>query len=198
MDPKEIEPTTAADAAPEDPDTPQAPDGAASDASDAESLTPEQIAARELATAQAKAQQNWDLYLRAAAETENLRRRAERDLAQVLRQGPERLVRELMPVLDSLELALAEHADAADPARAGLELIQQQFLQALTNVGVEPIDPVGAAFDPEWHEAMTTQESAEAAPDSVLSVIQRGYRLNDRLIRPARVVVAKAPEGADE
>ena len=163
-------------------------------APEAEALTPEEGLARELEQALAKAQENWDLYLRASAELENARRRAERDLAVALRYGAERLIRELMPALDSLELALAEHSEEGDPARAGLEMIQQQFLQALTNVGVEPIDPVGATFDPEWHEAMTLQETTEATPDTVLTVVQRGYRLGERLIRPARVVVAKAPE----
>ena len=143
---------------------------------------------------EAKVAENWDLYLRATAEVENARRRAERELAQALRFGPERLLRELMPALDSLALALSEHASEDDPARAGLEMIQRQFLQALDAVDVERLDPVGQPFDPELHEAMTMQETADAEPDTVLTVVQQGYRLQDRLVRPARVIVAKAPE----
>ncbi len=204
MDPKEIEPTPEADEAVKAPETevPETPAGDVAEDATAEpevlapeeTLTPEEERVRELEQAVAKAQENWDLYLRASAEVENARRRAERDLAVALRYGAERLIRELMPALDSLELALAEHGEEGDPARAGLEMIQQQFLQALTNVGVEPIDPVGEPFDPEWHEAMMLQESTEAMPDTVLTVVQRGYRFGERLIRPARVVVAKAPE----
>jgi len=149
-----------------------------------------------LAAAEDQAQENWDLYLRASAELENMRRRAERDLAQALRYGPERLVRELLPALDGLSLALAEHAAADDPARAGLEMIERQFMQALANVGVETLDPTGAAFDPELHEAISIQETADAAPDTILMVVQRGFVLNERLIRPARVVVARAPEAS--
>ena len=101
-----------------------------------------------------------------------------------------------MPALDSLALALSEHAAEDDPARAGLEMIQRQFLQALDAVDVERLDPVGQPFDPELHEAMTMQETPDAEPDTVLTVVQQGYRLQDRLLRPARVIVAKAPADA--
>jgi molecular chaperone GrpE len=199
MDPNADEPRDEVDAD----DAPQAPTdicGNSGDGGEGESPeleAPEASLEEQLALAQQKSGENWDLYLRALAEVDNLRRRSERELSQALRFGSERLTRELMPVLDSLELALSEHDADGDPARDGLEMIQRQFLQALDTVGVEAIEPIGEAFDPELHEAMTIQESAEAAPDSVLIVVQRGYRLSERLIRPARVVVAKAPEAAE-
>jgi molecular chaperone GrpE len=150
-----------------------------------------------LAAAEAKAAENWNSYLRAAAELDNFRKRTERELENARKYAVERFASELVGVGDSLEAGI--NAAAAKPgpallegAQATLKLLQRAFDRA----GIKIIDPVGQPFDPAWHEAMVAQESPEAAPNTVLSVIQKGYSLNGRLLRPARVVVAKAP-GAD-
>ena len=132
--------------------------------------------------------------MRAAAETENVRKRAQRDLENARRFALESFTRELLAVRDSLEMGI-EAADSAD-ADALLEG-KQATLKLLTTTlerfGVEQLDPVGEPFDPEYHEAMTMQPSADVEPGSVLTVIQKGYSLNGRLLRPARVVVAAEP-----
>ena len=139
-----------------------------------------------------KAEESWNRYLRIAAELENLRRRSARELENAHRFGVERLVQAVLPVRDSIEAALAsgDNADAAtllEGERATLRLLDQ----ALESVSVSEIDPLGEPFDPTRHEAMSVMPSAEAEPDSVIEVIQKGYEMHDRLIRPARVIVAK-------
>ncbi len=151
-----------------------------------------------LAEAEAKAEDNWNQYLRAAAELENVRRRAQRDLENAHKFALERFANELLPVRDSLEMGLeAARGEAAEVAslREGMELTLKNLIGAMEKFGISQIDPAGEPFDPEYHEAMLTQPSADVAPDSVLTVIQKGYLLNGRLLRPARVIVAKAPEG---
>ncbi|MEX0372537.1 nucleotide exchange factor GrpE [Spiribacter roseus] len=156
----------------------------------------------ELEAAEARAQENWSEFLRARAEMENLRRRAEKDVAAARQQSLEKLAGELLAVKDSLEMGLQaardENADAARLAE-GSELTLRMFDQALEKFNIEAINPQGERFDPERHEAMTAQETDEQAPNTVVSVIQKGYRLGDRLLRPARVIVAKAPaDSGDE
>ncbi len=126
---------------------------------------------------------------------ENIRRRAQRDVENAHRFGLEKLAQELIPVVDSLEAAgqNAAKADAASLA-AGQQATLQLFHKALDKLAIERIDPQGEPFDPNFHDAMAMQESATAAPDSVLHVVQPGYRLNGRLLRPARVIVARAPQ----
>ena len=149
----------------------------------------------QLAEALAKADEHWSQYLRAAAELENTRKRALRDVEHAHRYALERFAADLAPVRDSLELGLA--ADATiESLRSGVEATLKQLDQALTRHGVEVIDPVGQPFDPERHEAMSTMPSADAPPDSVVQVIQKGLVLNGRLVRPARVIVAVAPPDA--
>ncbi len=148
-----------------------------------------------LAAAEARAQEFWDRYLRAAAETENVRKRASRDVENARRYALENFSRELLPVKDSLEMGIqaAENADAAvllEGKAATLKLLAS----ALQRFGIEEVDPLGAPFDPELHEAITLQPSAGAEPGTVLAVVQKGYVLNGRLLRPAMVVVA-ADEG---
>jgi molecular chaperone GrpE len=151
----------------------------------------------QLAEAQAQAAQGRDQVLRAAAELENIRRRAARDVEQAQRYALERFAQELLPVADSLELAVA-NADKADAASlaAGQAATLRLLASALSRFAIQPIDPAGAPFDPERHEAMAMQPSTTAEPGSVLQVVQRGYELNGRLLRPARVIVARAPDGA--
>jgi molecular chaperone GrpE len=160
---------------------------------------PSYIALEEkLTLAEQKAHENWEKAVRAMAELENIRRRAERDVANAHRYGLEKLIHNFLPVIDSLEQAsqLGEkHAD--ESMREGLSLTLKLFIDALNKLEVEPIDPLGAIFNPQEHEAMSMQEAKDAEPNTVLAVFQKGYKLNDRVIRPARVIVAK-PKPVDE
>ena len=145
-----------------------------------------------LTLAEQQAHENWEKSVRAMAELDNVRRRSEREVANAHRYGVEKLITSLLPVVDSLEQALQladKHADTS--MHEGLELTMKIFLDALEKYDVNQLDPLGAIFDPQQHEAMSIQESADAPHNSVLAVFQKGYQLNDRVIRPARVVVAK-------
>jgi molecular chaperone GrpE len=148
-----------------------------------------------LAEAEERARSHREQYLRAVAELDNVRKRAQRDIEAANRYGLEKFAAELLPVRDSLELAV-QSADQAEVDTRSLKQGQQATLQllakALERLGVTPIDPVGEPFDPTRHEAMLAQESATAKPGTVLQVVQTGYELNGRVIRPARVIVAKA------
>jgi molecular chaperone GrpE len=143
--------------------------------------------------ARGKADANWDALLRARAELENLRRRATRDVENAHKYGIERFVAELLPVKDSLELALAAATGGAevDHTRKGLELTLKMLSNVFEKFGIEEVDPQGARFDPERHQAMTVQEGTGAEAGTVTQVFQKGYLLNQRLVRPAMVVVAR-------
>ncbi len=137
--------------------------------------------------------------LRAAAEAQNVRRRAEKDVESARKFAVERFASDLLPVVDNLERALAaasSDAEALQPVLEGIELTYRSFLDALRRHQVEQVDPVGAPFDPQFHEAMSMLESAEAAPNTVLHVMQKGYTLNGRLLRAAMVTVAKGGAAA--
>ena len=145
-----------------------------------------------------QAQDNHEKFIRAAAELENYRKRAARDVENARRYGLERLAQALLPVRDSLEagVASAEQADVEallDGKKATLRLLDA----ALEQVGIEELDPEGEPFDPSKHEAMTLAPSDTAEPNTVLTVVQKGYAIHDRLLRPARVIVAREP-GEDE
>ncbi len=149
---------------------------------------------KQLEEARQTAESHWDAVLRGRAELENLRKRSERDLENAHKYGLERLVTELLPVKDSLELGLAAgdgDDDKLAKLREGMELTLKMFSAALEKFGVTEINPEGETFDPEFHQAMTVQESDGQASNTVISVIQKGYLLNDRLVRPALVIVAK-------
>lgn len=145
-----------------------------------------------------RADENWDKYLRAVAELENFRKRAARDVENTRKYAIERFAGELLGVADSLEMGIAagEAADAASLLE-GKQATLKQLRKVLADFGVEEIDPQGERFDPEYHEAMTMQPAAEAEPGSVLTVIQKGYRINGRLLRPARVIVAAEPQSGE-
>ena len=154
---------------------------------------------------QREAAEDRENYLRLAAELENLRKRGVRELENARKYGLERLAQALLPVRDSLEagVAAADSADAA--ARAGVEALLEgkratlRLLDAaLEQAGVVELDPEGEPFDPARHEAMTMQPSATAEPNTVLTVIQKGYSIHDRLLRPARVIVSQAPAEAED
>jgi len=152
---------------------------------------------RALADAEERAKSHWEQYLRALAELDNVRKRATRDIEAANRYGLEKFAAELLPVKDTLELAVhnASRADATS-LREGQEATLQLLNRALERLGVTPINPQGQPFDPARHEAMMARESKEAPANSVLEVVQPGYELNGRLLRPARVIVARAPDGA--
>lgn len=136
---------------------------------------------------------NWDKAVRATSDLENYRRRAERDLTKAHKFSIEKLVQALLPIIDSLENAL--HVDEAEPAheaiRAGISLTLKMFLDTLEKFNVKQLDPIGQPFDPNIHEAMSLQSDPSAKPGTILLVFQKGYQLYERVIRPARVIVAK-------
>ena len=147
-----------------------------------------------LAESEERARSHWEQYLRAVADLENVRKRAAREIEAANRYGLERFAQELLPVRDSLELAVqnAGRADARSLAE-GQEATLKLLNKALERLGVTVIDPLGEPFDPARHDAMMMQDSETAEPNSVLQVVQPGYELNGRLLRPARVIVARAP-----
>jgi molecular chaperone GrpE len=152
---------------------------------------------QQLSAARAEAQQNWDRYLRTAAELENVRRRSQQELERVQRFALERFAAELLGVKDSLELGLAAAAGqgSVEALREGTEATLKLLGSAFEKFGIVEIDPAGAAFDPTVHEAISVQSSPEISAEQVLTVVQKGYLLNGRLLRPARVIVAR-PEPA--
>ena len=145
----------------------------------------------ELAAARAKAEENWDRYLRAAAELDNVRKRAARDVEIAHKFALERFGKELLAVRDTLEMGLA----AADNATVeslieGKNATLKLLTTVMSQFGIEEVDPAGEPFDPEFHEAISMQPSDDVEPGSVLTVVQKGYTLNGRLLRPAMVIVA--------
>lgn len=155
---------------------------------EAEAADPESA----LAEAQAKADENWERYLRAAAETDNVRKRSARDLENAHKFAIERFGKELLAVTDGLEMALAASDNASiesllEGNRATLKLLGT----TMERFGITAIDPEGEPFDPELHEAISVQPSDTVEPGTVLNVVQKGYILNGRLLRPAMVVVAE-------
>ncbi len=151
----------------------------------------------ELATARAEAESLREQHLRAVAELENQRKRMAREVQKAREFGIERFAAELLAVVDSLEMGLAAGEQAsAEALLEGSRATLRQLQATLGRFGVEEVNPLGQAFDPGLHEAISMQPASEAAPGTVLEVIQKGYTLNGRLLRPARVVVAA--EAADE
>ncbi len=168
----------------------------AAEANEAEVNAAEQVEVAEaepseLEQAKAKAEENWDRYLRTAAELENVRKRSARDVENAHRFALERFSKELLAVRDSLEMGLAAVDNASiesllEGSAATLKILggtMQQF-------GIEELDPAGEPFDPEYHEAISMQPSDDVEPGSVVVVVQKGYSLNGRLLRPAMVIVA--------
>lgn len=156
--------------------------------------SPEQL----LEAARAEIDKFRESYLLAAAEAENIRKRAQNEMAQARKFAIERFANELLSVRDSLELASAteinsEDNDALDKMRQGLELTLKQLDTVFEKFDISVVDPKGEKFNPDHHQAMTMVEHAELAPNHVVDVMQKGYLLNDRLLRPAMVVVSKAP-----
>lgn len=167
-----------------------------------ETTSDEPDLAAQLEEALAKADTNWDLAVRAKAELENLRKRHDRDLSNAHKYALERFVKELLPVCDSLELGLKaaqdENADIAKVAE-GTELTLSLFNSVMEKFNVVAVNPEGESFNPELHQAMAMQPSEDIEPNTVLTVVQKGYSLNERLVRPAMVIVSQAaPTKIDE
>jgi molecular chaperone GrpE len=151
---------------------------------------------KELAAAQESARTQRDQYLRAMAELDNVRKRAERDIESAHRYALERFVGELLPVRDGLELAARQGAQVdAKALLEGQQATLKLLDRALDKASVKIIDPLGDKFNPAQHEAVLMQPSDTSEPDRVLQVVQTGYELNGRLLRPARVIVAKTKDG---
>ncbi len=150
------------------------------------------VLAQENQRLEQQAQENLDKALRITAEMDNLRKRTARDMENAHKYALERFVKELLPVADSMERGIdaAAEADAA-ALREGMELTLKMFFDCLDKFGVRPIEPLGEKFDPEWHEAVSMQDSKDHKAGLVMEVMQKGYELNGRLLRPAMVVVAK-------
>jgi molecular chaperone GrpE len=143
-----------------------------------------------------EAQENYDRYVRLAAEMENSKKRQERETAELRQFANENLLKEFVPVLDNLERAL-EHgrqSEAPEALMEGLDLVNQDFLKVLGRFGVTPINSVGERFDPAYHHAVMEEEAPEVEDQTVLKELQKGYMLANRLLRPAMVVVSRNTE----
>lgn len=169
------------------------PPESASDTADALAApNPEDVVAsmeEELTTAR-------DAVLRAQADAQNVRRRAEQDVEKARKFALERFCGELLPVVDNLERALEAAAgedEIVKPIAEGVELTLKSFQDALKKFNIEAVDPAGEPFDPQLHQAMSIVENADVEPNTVIAVMQKGYTLNGRLVRPAMVMVSKSP-----
>jgi molecular chaperone GrpE len=154
----------------------------------------------ELAAAREEARQHHERWVRERADLENLKKRMERERVETVKFAAERLCKDLLPVVDNLERALEHARDGGNgqPLQEGVALVLKSLLDVLEHHGVKRIDAQGARFDPTHHEALAHVESAEHEPSVVIEEYQRGYRLHDRLLRPALVSVAKAPAAGDK
>ena len=162
---------------------------------DAANVAPEQL--EELKTLAAKADENWQRLLRTTADFENFKKRAAREKQDAIKFANESLMGKIIPVLDNFEMALSATQNATGEGvkslQDGVTMIHSQLKTALTDAGLEEVDATGKPFDPNLHEAVSQQESAEVAEGNVLQQLRKGYRFRERLLRPATVIVAKKP-----
>jgi len=148
-----------------------------------------------LTSAEQTAAEFKDKYLRMAAEMENMRRRFDREKKDLHQYGNERIMQDLLPIIDSLEKALSADASDGQSVLAGVQMVQRQFSEILSRHGLEPVTAAGAAFDPEFHQAIQKIDSADVTIETVKDEFAKGYKLNGRLVRPAMVsVLVPAPE----
>lgn len=158
-------------------------------------LTPEQI--EELQTKAAKGDEHWERLLRTTADFDNYKKRAAREKQDAIKYANESLIGKIIPVLDNFEMALtatqSSSADGLKSLQDGVTMILTQLRSVLAEAGLEDIDATGKPFDPNLHEAVSQQESADVADGNVLQQLRKGYKLRERLLRPAIVIVAKAP-----
>jgi molecular chaperone GrpE len=148
----------------------------------------------QLEDAQANATDNWSQYLRAKAEMDNLRRRNIKDVENAHKYGLEKFATEMLPVLDGIGMGLSVEDASAESLREGMELTMNMLEKMMEKLGIEEIDPINEKFDAAKHQAMSVQPNADVEPNTVIAVMQKGYSLNERLIRPAMVMVSKAVE----
>ena len=162
---------------------------------EAGNVTPEQL--EELKQRAAKADENWERLLRSTADFDNFKKRAAREKQDAIKFANESLLQKLIPVLDSFEMAQTAaqtaSSEAAQSLQTGVAMIFQQLKSVLTDSGLEEVDATGQAFDPNLHEAVSQRETTEVPEGHVFQQLRRGYKLRDRLLRPASVVVAKKP-----
>lgn len=156
-------------------------------------VTPEELA--ELRAQAQKAAENWDKYVRLNADFDNFKKRAARERQEAIRYANEGLLEKLIPVLDNFEMAMqaaqSPQGGSADALKTGVNMIASQLKSALTDAGLEEIDATGQVFNPNLHEAVSQQPSNDVPEGQVLQQLRRGYKLRERLIRPATVIVAK-------
>ena len=160
-----------------------------------ETLTAEQL--EELKQRAAKADEHWERLLRTTADLDNYRKRATREKQDAVKFANENLLQKLVPVLDTFDMALAatnnSQTDAVQALQKGVRMVYQQLKTALQDAGIEEIDATGKPFDPNLHEAVSQQETTAIPEGQVMQQLRKGYKLRERLLRPATVVVAKAP-----
>jgi molecular chaperone GrpE len=170
-------------------------DEAAAPNPEAAALTPAQI--EELKAQAAKAAEHWDRLVRHSADFENYKKRAARERQDAVKYATESLMQKLLPILDNFEAALAavqsSNAESNQSLLTGVSMIQQQLKSVLTEGGLEEIEAHGKPFDPNLHEAVSQAESTEHPEGNVMQQLRKGYRLRDRLLRPATVIVSKGP-----
>ena len=173
-------------------------ESAATEASDPIALDTEESPDLDALKAEAgKAKEYWEKLLRTAADFENYKKRATRERQEAVKFANEAIISTLIPVLDNFDMAMAATTGAQDGAiqslQSGISMIHQQLKKALADAGLEEVDATGQKFDPNLHEAVSQQENAEVPEGHVLQQLRKGYKLRDRLLRPATVVVAKKP-----
>ena len=158
-----------------------------------EQITEEELLRQQLELVMQKAQDNLDLAQRTQADMENLRKRTARDIENAHKYALERFVNELLPVIDSLDLGIQASESVIDPEnlKEGMHLTLKKFTDTLEKFGVVVVDPKGQKFNPDRHDAVSMADSEEYDSGIVMSVLQKGYELNGRLVRPAMVVVSK-------
>jgi molecular chaperone GrpE len=160
-------------------------------------VTAEQL--EELKQRAAKAQENWDRLLRTTADFDNYKKRVTREKQDAIKFANESLLQKLIPVLDTFDMALAAlqngQADAVKSLKAGITMVHQQLKSALTEAGLEEVDAAGKQFDPNLHEAISQKETSEVPEGQVVEQVRKGYKLRERLLRPASVIVSKHPAG---
>lgn len=173
--------------------TPSAGGAAGAPSEDAPTAAPESMPSPQevIRQLELQAQEHYDAWLRAKAEADNIRKRAQADVANAHKYALESFAGELLPVRDALEAALAADNTTIDALRLGVELTLKQLNSAFDKASIAEVNPIGEKFDPHRHQAMTTVES-DKAPNTVVHVLQKGYRLHERVLRPALVTVAKA------
>jgi molecular chaperone GrpE len=162
---------------------------------DAATITPEQL--EDLKNRAEKATENWERLLRTTADFDNFKKRAAREKQDAIRYANEGLLEKLVPVMDNFDAALSATQntsnDAAKSLQTGVAMIFQQLKKVLTEAGLEEVDAAGQTFDPNLHEAVSQQETANVPEGQVVQQLRKGYKLRDRLLRPATVIVAKKP-----